>query len=153
KGSKALVKRLDALEEKLHNPRAKVSYDILAQKGGAQLYSQLAWLFELLKDADGPPTQGLVELYREQAGLLKKYNAEWQAIVKKDVRALNDLARKLALPVVVVPAKIKKGPDAPERGRHRPRSSRGQAMSRQPAGAVGGRRGAFMNRPHSSTTR
>jgi photosystem II stability/assembly factor-like uncharacterized protein len=142
KGSKALVKKLDALEEKLHNPRAKVSYDILAQKGGAQLYSQLAWLFELLKDADGAPTQGLVELYREQGGLLKKYNAEWQSIVTKDVRDLNDLARKLDLPVIVVPTKIKKGPAAPERGRRRPRSSRGQAMSLPPAGAVAGRRGA-----------
>ena len=30
-----------ALEEKLHNPKAKVTYDILAQKGGAKLYSQL----------------------------------------------------------------------------------------------------------------
>src|SRR5262249_16816784 len=30
-----LVARLDALEEKLHNPKAEVTYDILAMKGGA----------------------------------------------------------------------------------------------------------------------
>jgi photosystem II stability/assembly factor-like uncharacterized protein len=37
KSSEELLKKLDALEEKLHNPKAKVAYDILAQKGGAQL--------------------------------------------------------------------------------------------------------------------
>src|SRR5207248_78023 len=37
---KELLKKLDALEEKLHNPKAKVAYDILALKGGAKLYSQ-----------------------------------------------------------------------------------------------------------------
>src|SRR6185312_17123770 len=57
--SRRLRAKIDALEEKLHNPKAKVVYDILAQKDGARLYSQLAWVFELLKDSDGPPTQGL----------------------------------------------------------------------------------------------
>jgi hypothetical protein len=122
--SKALVKKLDALEQKLHNPKARVSYDILAQKGGAQLYSQLVWLFELIKDADGEPTQGLREVYAEQAALLKKYEAQWQTIVKEDVRQLNDTARKLDLPGIIVPTKIKKKPGEPERGRRRPRSSR-----------------------------
>src|SRR5262249_43841535 len=73
KESKEFVTKLDALEEKLHNPKAKVAYDILAQKGGAQLYSQLVWLFEQLKDADGPPSEGLKEQYKEQAALLQKY--------------------------------------------------------------------------------
>src|SRR5262249_27845070 len=48
KASKELIAKLDALEEKLHNPKARIVYDILAQKGGAKLYSQLAWLLELL---------------------------------------------------------------------------------------------------------
>ncbi len=128
KESKALLKKLDALEGKFHNPKAKVSYDILAHKGGAQLYSQLTWLFEIIKDADGAPTQGLVEVYEQQADLLKKYDGEWQELVAKDVRALNALARKLDLPGVIVPAKIKKGPAKPEKGRRRPRSSRAQAV-------------------------
>ncbi len=30
-----LIKRLNTLEEKLHNPKAEVTYDILAMRGGA----------------------------------------------------------------------------------------------------------------------
>jgi photosystem II stability/assembly factor-like uncharacterized protein len=100
---KSLDAKLEALEEKLHNPRAKVSYDILAQKGGAQLYSQLAWLFEQLKEADGAPTQGMVEVHRNQSARLKKYVAEWQALVKGDIARMNELAKKLDLPGVVIP--------------------------------------------------
>ena len=58
KASNDLIAKLDALEEKLHNPKAKVTYDIFAAKGGAKLYSQYAFLFDVVKDGDGPPTQG-----------------------------------------------------------------------------------------------
>jgi hypothetical protein len=103
KESKALVKRLDGLEEKLHNPKAEVAYDILAQKGGAKLYSQLALLFVTLQEADGAPTQGVrethAELQRELDGLL----AEWEALVRGDVARLNEQARALDVPGVLVP--------------------------------------------------
>src|SRR5262249_26491769 len=88
KASKEFVTKLDALEEKLHNPKAKVVYDVLAQKGGAKLYSQLVWLFEQLKDADGPPTQGVKEQYQEQAELLRKYEEEWKALQSGDLARL-----------------------------------------------------------------
>jgi photosystem II stability/assembly factor-like uncharacterized protein len=104
KASKDLLPKLEELEEKLHNPKAKVSYDILAQKGGAKLYSQLAWLLEQLKDADGPPTQGMREVYAEQHELLHKYRREWEALVKKEIGGLNDLARKQELPGLYVPS-------------------------------------------------
>jgi photosystem II stability/assembly factor-like uncharacterized protein len=100
---KALLKKLDELEEKLHNPKAEVAYDILAQKGGAQLYSQLCWLFELLKEGDGAPTQGIREVHAEQEAVLKKQLARWQALVKDDLAELNRLARKLDAPIVVLP--------------------------------------------------
>jgi photosystem II stability/assembly factor-like uncharacterized protein len=108
KASKPLLKKLDSLEEKLHNPRARVAYDILAQKGGAQLYSQLTFLFELVKDADGMPSQGLREVFAQQEGLLKKYEAEWQTLLKADVGKLNALAKKLELPGIVLPRKAGK---------------------------------------------
>jgi photosystem II stability/assembly factor-like uncharacterized protein len=103
KASKELVNKLDKLEGKLHNPKAQVSYDILAQKGGAQLYSQLGFLFEQLKDADGVPTQGIKEVYADQSRLLKKYEGEWETLVKEDLARLNDLARKAKIPGVIVP--------------------------------------------------
>jgi photosystem II stability/assembly factor-like uncharacterized protein len=102
--SKGLIAKLDDLEEKLHNPKAKVSYDILAQKGGAKLYSQLVWLFELVKDSDGMPNQGLREVHAEQSALLKQYLVRWDALVKGEVAQANAAAKKLDLPVVVVPA-------------------------------------------------
>jgi hypothetical protein len=109
KASKELLKKVDALEEKLHNPRAQVAYDILAQKGGAKLYSQLAWLFELLKDSDGPPTQGVREVHAEQEKLLEKYLGEWSALRAGELGKLNEQATKLGLPGVIVPV-TKKAP-------------------------------------------
>jgi hypothetical protein len=101
--TKALGKKLDNLEAKLQNPKAQVAYDILAQKGGAQLYSQLAWLFELIKDADGAPTEGWREVHAQQSALLKKYVGVWQVLVKEDIARMNALAKDLDLPGVIVP--------------------------------------------------
>jgi photosystem II stability/assembly factor-like uncharacterized protein len=100
---RSLIKRLDALEAKFHNPKAQVVYDILAQKGGAQLYSKLVYLYELIKDADGPPTQGIEEQYAEQKKELRDYEGELRALVSGDLAKLNDSARKLGVPNVIVP--------------------------------------------------
>src|SRR6185503_4169505 len=51
-GGRKLIEKLTALEEKLHNPRAKVAYDILAQKGGAKLYSRMIFLYSNALAAD-----------------------------------------------------------------------------------------------------
>jgi hypothetical protein len=104
KASRNVLTRLDALEEKLHNPKAKIPYDILAQKGGARLYSQLIWLFEMIKDSDGAPTQGIRETFEEQSELLQKYQAEWKALAAKELAALNEQAKKLEVPAVLVPS-------------------------------------------------
>jgi photosystem II stability/assembly factor-like uncharacterized protein len=117
--SKPLIEKLDELEEKLHNPKAKVSYDILAQKGGAKLYSQLVFLFDLLKESDGMPNQGIREVHDEQTALLKQYLSRWDAVVKDDLAQSNALAKKLDLPVVIVPTvKVgKTGQPAPRKRR------------------------------------
>ena len=104
RASKDFLAKLDALEEKFHNPRAKVSYDILAQKGGARLYSQLASLFETAKDADGAPTEGQREVFKEQAALLEQYEREWKELTESDLKTLNERAEKLGYPIVIVPA-------------------------------------------------
>ena len=104
KASKELVTKLDALDEKLENPKAKVAYDILEQKGGARLYSQLAMLFETAKDADGSPTQGLRDQYADQKKLLEQYEEEWKSLKERDLEKLNDEAKKEGYPFVIVPA-------------------------------------------------
>src|SRR5262249_38314165 len=106
--TKALLPRLTELEEHLHNPQATVVDAILAQKGGARLYSQLAWLFEMLKASDGAPTQGVRETYAEQTKLLDDYEEQWSKMCDGPLTQLNDLAKKLGDPEVIVPARAKK---------------------------------------------
>jgi hypothetical protein len=103
KSSKDVAKKLDDLEEKLHNPKAKITYDILAQKGGAKLYSQLTYVYANLLDADGPPTQGIKDVYDAHAGQLKKLVDEYDGVMKNELAKLNDEAKKLDLPTVLVP--------------------------------------------------
>jgi photosystem II stability/assembly factor-like uncharacterized protein len=101
--TKDLLPRLDDLEDHLHNPKAQVVYDILAQKGGAKLYSQFAWLFEMLKASDGAPTQGVREVYADQTKLLDEYEKKWTALRDGPLARLNETAKKLGYPEVIVP--------------------------------------------------
>src|SRR5437870_8001685 len=95
KAAQELTGKLDALEAKMHNPKAEVTYDILAQKGGAKLYSQLGVVLEYVKDSDGPPTQGMqtmaTDLFRE----LQQYDADFAVLVSNDLAKLNEAAKKL----------------------------------------------------------
>lgn len=100
----ALVAKCDALEERLHNPKAEISYDILAMPGGAKLYSRLAPLYSWAHDGDGRPTQGMREVHAELRKELDALAAGWRAIVETDVPALNAKARELAPGFVLPPA-------------------------------------------------
>jgi photosystem II stability/assembly factor-like uncharacterized protein len=101
----ALVARCDALEEKLHNPKAEVSYDILAMPGGAKLYSRLAPLYSYSHEGDGRPTRGMRDVHAELRKELDALSAEWTAVVQTELPALNASARELAPDFVVLPAK------------------------------------------------
>ena len=104
KQAKVLVTKIDTLEGKLHNPKAEVTYDILAQKGGAKLYSLLTFLYELVKDGDDAPTQGMREVYEEQFRELNQREVEWDKLRRGGVQQYNAMAKQLDLPKVVVPA-------------------------------------------------
>jgi len=101
----ALVAKCDALEARLHNPKAEVAYDILAMPGGAQLYSRLGPLYSWASEGDGPPTQGMREVYAELRRELDGLVAEWAAIVESDLAVLNQKARELAPDLVTLPAR------------------------------------------------
>ncbi len=109
KASKGFLEKVETLEARMHNPKAEVVYDILAQKGGAQLYSKLVFLFDVAKEGDGPPTQGFKEEYAEQSNELRKYLDEWKSLQEGDLAKLNEQAKKLDLPIVIVPAPPKTG--------------------------------------------
>jgi hypothetical protein len=101
KASAEVIARCHALEGKLHNPEAQVEYDILAR--GSRLYTRLNFLFSVLKQGSGAPTQGMREVYAEQAGELDQIDAEWKALVSGDLAALGQKARELGGPEVLVP--------------------------------------------------
>jgi len=103
-GARALTGKLDSLEARLHNPRAEVVYDILAQRGGAKLYSRLAPLYTSVIEADGAPTQGMREVYATQKKELDALDAEFRGLVTTDLAALNRMARDLNLGDVSVPS-------------------------------------------------
>lgn len=101
KDVRSLLSRLDALESKLHNPKAEVTYDILAMKGGAKLYSQQAALYETVKDGDGPVTQGMREVYEDQQREWKRLSQEWRDVIA-DVQRFNSAAKDAGIPAIGV---------------------------------------------------
>jgi hypothetical protein len=103
KAADALVAKLDAFEAKLHNPKAQVSYDILAMRGGASLYSQIIPLYSFASETDGVPTQGMRELFGERSKQLATYEAEWKDMLASGVGALNASAKELNFDFVATP--------------------------------------------------
>ena len=98
-----LIDRLDALENRLHNPKAEVTYDILAMKGGAKLYSLLASLYFTADESDGPVTQGMREVHAGLAKDLATLNAEWQTC-RESLTRFNQAVAEAGIGNVVVPS-------------------------------------------------
>jgi hypothetical protein len=116
KQTEALEKKLDDLEGKLHNPKAKISYDIFAARGGAMLYSQFAWLLTSVTEGDGPPTKAQLELADELEKELMGHVNAFESLAKDDVAKLNEAAKKRGVPELYVPpAKKKEEPKPAEK--------------------------------------
>ncbi len=102
KASTDLIAQLDAIDGKLHNPTAEVSYDVLAMKGGARLYSRLSPLFEFVKNGDGAPTQGMRDVFAACKQELDTLEAALGALLQTDLAALNTKAAAGGYPGVWV---------------------------------------------------
>jgi len=109
KQSEALDKKLNGIEEKLHNPKAKIAYDIFAYRGGAMLYSQFAWLLSNLIEADGAPTRAQLELADDLEKQLAGLISQFEGLAQGDIGKLNEAAKKLGVPELYVPPAKKKG--------------------------------------------
>lgn len=97
-----LIAELDAIERVLHNPDAEVSYDILAGRhGGAQLHTQLEWLYIIASSNEGAPTQGMRERATALGSELTELEAKLDQLLGPDLDALNELARELGIEYVV----------------------------------------------------
>ena len=102
KTSEHLVKKADALEDKLHNPTAEVVYDILAMRGGTRLYSRLAPLQMWAVEAEGPPTAGMTQVLEAQEKELAELERETRSFIEEEVGTVNAAAARLGLSYVVV---------------------------------------------------
>jgi photosystem II stability/assembly factor-like uncharacterized protein len=101
-----ILKKLEALEGKLHNPNAKIPYDLLAQKGGAQIYSQLNAVYFGVTGSDGVPTQGERDAFAEQTKEVAKVDADLKKLIEGDIAKFNDMSRKLEIPALIVPKPV-----------------------------------------------
>ena len=99
--AKDLMAKCDALEEKLHQPKAEVEYDILAK--GARLYARLSPLLGYVVDGSGAPTKGMRDVFNDQVRELDGLEAEWKTLVSSDLAALGKKGRELNLGDIVVP--------------------------------------------------
>ena len=108
KDSLAFAKKLTALEEKLHNPKAKIVYDVFAAKGGAMLYSQLTWLLSNVCEGDGTPTKAMNEFSVELDKSLNDYVADFEKLQAEDFVKLNEAAKTLGVPGLYIPTVKKK---------------------------------------------
>lgn len=97
--AETVLTRLDALEDKLHNPKAEVTYDILAFKGGARLYSRLSPLYSFVVENDGVPTQGMRELFATYKAEMDVIATEWGAFAAGDIAELS----RLTQPAIIIP--------------------------------------------------
>ncbi len=100
KASTDLITKLDALEAKLQNPKAEISYDVLAMRGGAMLYSRLSPLFDIAKNGDGAPTQGVRDVFAIYKQDLDAQESALNELLAKDLASLNATAAKLGYPTV-----------------------------------------------------
>ncbi len=103
-----LDEKLNGIEEKLHNAKAKISYDIFAAKGGAMLYSQFAWLLANLIDADGAPTKAQLDLADDLEKQLAVLVSQFETLAREEVSKHNEQSRKLGSPELYVPPAAKK---------------------------------------------
>jgi photosystem II stability/assembly factor-like uncharacterized protein len=103
--SRSLIARLDDLEARMHNPKAEISYDILAMKGGARLYSRLSPFLGWTDTGNGAPTQGMREVFAAQMAELEGYEKELSGLIEDDLAALGETADRLGVPGIYVPAR------------------------------------------------
>ena len=102
KTSDDVVRKADALEDRLHNPTAEVVYDILAMRGGTRLYSRLAPLQMWAIEAEGPPTHGMSQVLQAQEKELADLETETRNFIEEEVGTLNAAAAKLGLSFVIL---------------------------------------------------
>jgi photosystem II stability/assembly factor-like uncharacterized protein len=101
----AVVRRCDALDLQLHDPKAEVVYDVLAgRQGGAKLYSQLSPLYSDIQTSDYAPTQGQSDELEANLAELAAREKDLAALRTSELAQLEQHLRAAGLPHVILPA-------------------------------------------------
>ena len=94
----ALTKKMNAVEEKIIQPKSKSGEDPL--NFPIQVADQLAALQETVESADTAPTEASTIVFNELNSRLETQLAAWKEIQSKDLAALNDAIQKANIPAI-----------------------------------------------------
>ena len=81
--------------------KAEVTYDILAERGGARPYSRLSPLQMWAIEGDGAPTSGMKQVLEGLEKEIAAIEPEVTTLFDKDVAGINARAQKLGVAFVV----------------------------------------------------
>jgi photosystem II stability/assembly factor-like uncharacterized protein len=98
--SKALAKKLTAIEEELYQVKNRSSQDPLNYP--IKLNNRLAALLGVVQTAEAAPTQQSYLLYEELATSINSQLASLEGVLSKDLTAFNQLARQKNIPPVIL---------------------------------------------------
>jgi hypothetical protein len=104
----ALIKKMNAVEEKIIQPKSKSGEDPL--NFPIQVANQLADLQETVESADTAPTAASFTVFEELNSRLEVQLAAWHEIESKDLAALNAAIQKANIPAIAPAA------EKPEKG-------------------------------------
>ncbi len=99
-----VVADADRIEGALHNPEARVVYDILRGPKGAQLYSQLAPLYSWSQTSDLAPTAAMRARFAELSAQLAEREAAIAAMRTGSVAQLESAVAQAKLPRLILPS-------------------------------------------------
>lgn len=95
-----IVKKLTAIEEKLHQTKAKSGQDVLNYP--IRLNDKLSGLFDTANSGNMAPSKQSKEVYAELAKQADAELASFKKIVDEDVKAFNQMIREKSLPVIAL---------------------------------------------------
>jgi hypothetical protein len=104
--SEALKKKMDAVEEKIIQPKSKSGEDPLNYP--IQAADQLMALQGTVESADSPPTAASYAVFEEVNRRLESQLAAWQEIKSKELTSLNALIQKNSIPAIAPVAEKQK---------------------------------------------
>jgi len=98
--SEDLSKQLTAVEEKLHQTKAKSGQDVL--NFPIRLDDKLGGVFDMAASGNMAPSKGAIEVFAELSGQVDEQITKLKSILTNGLSSFNKMITEKGLPVVVV---------------------------------------------------